>query len=114
MDERSLELWRTAVLYQGLHAPALGLVGLLAALGVRSQLAGWAFAIGTLIFSGTVYALALGAPRWLGAVTPIGGVALIVGWVALALAARRLGAAGPGAAVPSDPGARPQASREER
>lgn len=91
LDERGLELWRTAVLYQGLHAPALGLVGLLAALGLRVRVAGAAFAVGTLVFSGTVYALALGAPRWLGAITPIGGVCLIVGWAALGLAARRLG-----------------------
>lgn len=92
LSEHQLDLWQTAVLYQGLHVPALGLVGLLGALGVRARVAGIAFVVGTLIFSGTVYALALGAPSWFGAITPIGGTALIVGWVALALAARGLGA----------------------
>ena len=49
----------------------------------------WAFLGGSLVFSGTVYALALGAPSWLGAVTPIGGTALLVGWVLFALRALR-------------------------
>jgi uncharacterized membrane protein YgdD (TMEM256/DUF423 family) len=43
------------------------------------------FVGGGLVFSGTLYAMALGAPRWLGAVTPLGGAALIAGWLALAL-----------------------------
>ncbi len=49
--------------------------------------AGWSFLVGVLIFSGTLYALAFTEIRWLGAITPIGGVALIVGWFALAFAA---------------------------
>ena len=48
--------------------------------------AGYAFVGGVAIFSGTLYAMALGGPRWLGAVTPIGGLTLIVGWVLLAIA----------------------------
>jgi hypothetical protein len=47
------------------------------------QLAGWGFALGTLLFSGLLYAMALGAPRWFGAVVPLGGVAFLAGWVAL-------------------------------
>ena len=46
---------------------------------------------GTLLFSGSLYVLALGGPRWLGPVTPLGGVALLAGWLLLALAARRGG-----------------------
>ena len=48
-----------------------------------------AIALGAAIFAGTLYAMALGAPRWLGAITPIGGSLLIAGWVALAWTARR-------------------------
>lgn len=90
LDARSLDLFETAARYQMYHAHALVAVGLLAASGrsgTASTVAGWTFLIGTLIFSGTIYALALSGPRWLGAITPIGGVLMIVGWVALALAA---------------------------
>ena len=45
--------------------------------------------VGCLIFCGTLYAMALGAPRWFGAITPLGGVSLMMGWLGLALAARR-------------------------
>ncbi|MFQ5669315.1 MAG: DUF423 domain-containing protein [Acidobacteriota bacterium] len=45
---------------------------------------GWSFAAGTLIFSGSLYALALTGQRWLGAVTPLGGLAFLVGWLCLA------------------------------
>jgi uncharacterized membrane protein YgdD (TMEM256/DUF423 family) len=48
---------------------------------------GWLLLVGVLIFCGTIYALAFGAPRILGAVTPIGGLSLIVGWLLLALGA---------------------------
>jgi uncharacterized membrane protein YgdD (TMEM256/DUF423 family) len=51
--------------------------------------AGWAFVIGIVIFSGSLYALVLSGHRWLGAITPIGGVALIVGWALLAWTAIR-------------------------
>ena len=51
--------------------------------------AGWFFVVGTVLFSGSLYALALSGVRWLGAVTPLGGVALLAGWVCLILAARR-------------------------
>jgi uncharacterized membrane protein YgdD (TMEM256/DUF423 family) len=55
------------------------------AVGVR--IAGWAFVAGVLIFCGTLYGLAFGGPRWLGAITPIGGVSFMVGWACLAWAA---------------------------
>ncbi|HEX7732014.1 MAG TPA: DUF423 domain-containing protein, partial [Rhodanobacter sp.] len=50
-----------------------------------------AFACGIVLFSGSLYALALGAPRWTGIVTPFGGVAFVVGWIALGLSLRRAG-----------------------
>lgn len=90
VTDEGLAWWRTGVLYQLIHAPLLLVLGLLALQGRRVCAAGWCFLIGTLVFSGTLYAMALGAPRWFGAVTPIGGVLLLVGWVLLALAARRL------------------------
>lgn len=81
-DARSQELWHTAVNYHAWHALALVLaVGL--GQGRSGRVATGAFAVGIVLFSGSLYALALGAPRWVGVVTPFGGVAFIVGWVAL-------------------------------
>ncbi len=83
----------TAVRYQMWHALAIVLVGL--ALSNRPtawwQVAAWALLIGVLIFSGLLYALVVTGPswRWLGAVVPIGGLSLIVGWVLLAVGALR-------------------------
>lgn len=89
VEPRMLEVFETGVRYQLAHALVLLLVGLL----LRSGLTGagrcspW-FVIGTLLFSGSLYALALGAPGKLGLLTPIGGSALIVGWVILFLGVR--------------------------
>jgi uncharacterized membrane protein YgdD (TMEM256/DUF423 family) len=57
--------------------------------GELPQWAGWLFVVGTILFSGSLYALALSGVRWLGAITPLGGVAFLAGWVCLALAARK-------------------------
>lgn len=73
--------WETGVQYQMWHALALLLT---AALPLsRPAAAAWCFTAGALIFSGTLYLMALGLPRWLGAVTPVGGVLLIAGWLLL-------------------------------
>lgn len=71
--------------YQLAHAAALlALAALLPRLAVGpARLAGYSFSLGALLFSGTLYAMALGAPRWLGAVTPLGGLGLLAGWGAL-------------------------------
>jgi uncharacterized membrane protein YgdD (TMEM256/DUF423 family) len=89
LDARSLELWETAARYLMYGAFALVLVGLLGRQGAVRGItgAGWCLLIGSLIFSGTVSVLALGGPRWLGAVTPIGGTLLIVGFLLFAWAA---------------------------
>jgi uncharacterized membrane protein YgdD (TMEM256/DUF423 family) len=87
--EGQLAWWRTAALYHLLHAPALVLAGVIPLARPGPRVVGTAFLLGTVIFSGTLYALALGAPRWLGAVTPVGGLALMVGWLGLALGAWR-------------------------
>ncbi len=86
VSPEDLTIWQTGVLYHLVHAPALVLYGLFARSG--RQLAGWCFLLGTVIFSGTLYGMTLGGPRWLGAITPIGGVLLIAGWIAFAWEAR--------------------------
>ncbi len=84
LDAPSRELWHTAVSYHVWHALALALaVGL--GRGRSGRLAVAAFASGIVLFSGSLYALALGAPHWVGVITPIGGLAFVIGWIALGL-----------------------------
>ncbi len=86
-----LTTFQTGVEYQGLHALALLMVGMLGR-GVNTaglSLAGWSFVIGILLFSGSLYLLALTGTRWLGIITPFGGTAFLVGWAALAWHAYR-------------------------
>ena len=87
LDAQSRELWRTAVDYHVWHALALALAAGLGR-GRSGRLAIAAFAIGIVLFSGSLYALALGAPRWTGIITPFGGLAFIAGWIALGLSLR--------------------------
>ena len=75
--------WQTATFYLLTHAIAIG------AISARSVWPAWLWAVGSAIFAGTLYAMALGAPRWFGAITPIGGSFLIAGWVLLAWSARK-------------------------
>lgn len=86
LDAHSLALWRTAVEYQFVHA--LALIGVALASkdppSLAGRFAGSAFLVGVVLFSGSLYALALGGPRALGLLAPIGGTALIAGWIALA------------------------------
>ena len=79
-------IFETGVRYQMYHALALLLVaGFLARGGSgASTLAGWGFTAGILVFSGSLYLLVLTGERWLGAVTPLGGLDFLVGWAALA------------------------------
>ena len=86
-----LEVFQTGVEYQGVHALALLAVGMLGRdeRGRALNLAGWAFASGILLFSGSLYLLALTDIRMLGAVTPFGGTAFLIGWGALAWHAAR-------------------------
>jgi uncharacterized membrane protein YgdD (TMEM256/DUF423 family) len=81
---KRLSWWQTAAQYHLMHALALGLVALLVAQVPRARYAGVAFILGTLLFSGSLYAMALGGPRWLGAVTPLGGLGFLAGWAILA------------------------------
>jgi len=91
LDERALATWHTAVEYQFWHALALLAVGVLArARPTRAAtVAAIAFVAGIVLFCGSLYILALGSPRIVGAITPFGGVAFIAGWIALAAHAAR-------------------------
>jgi uncharacterized membrane protein YgdD (TMEM256/DUF423 family) len=88
LDAAHRELWHTAVEYHFWHALALALAAW-AGNGRAGRVAVIAFAGGIVLFSGSLYALALGAPRWSGIITPFGGLAFIVGWLALGLTLRR-------------------------
>lgn len=88
----SLGTWETGVSYHLTHALALfGVAVLLRVAGDATLLrsAGWLFAFGVLAFSGSLYLLALGGPRWLGPVTPLGGLAFMAGWACIAVWALR-------------------------
>lgn len=79
--------WKTGVDYQMWHALAVLALGLCG--WPRARLPACLMASGAILFAGTLYAMALGAPRWLGAVTPLGGIAMIAGWALLAWRALR-------------------------
>lgn len=87
---QQLEWWHTATLYLLIHALGLLLVGILIRLKYVTQTTAWLLQIGIIIFAGSLYAMTLGAPLWFGAITPIGGVLMIAGWLCLALAAFRI------------------------
>ncbi|MCC6429734.1 MAG: DUF423 domain-containing protein [Gemmatimonadaceae bacterium] len=92
VEPRLLEVFETAARYQMYHALALIAVGLVAARwssGLTTS-AGWLFVAGPVFFSGSLYAMTFTGVRALGAITPIGGVCFIAGWVCLALAAAKL------------------------
>jgi uncharacterized membrane protein YgdD (TMEM256/DUF423 family) len=84
LSAQSSELWHTAVNYHVWHALALMLAVALGG-GRSARVATGAFALGIVLFSGSLYALALGAPHWVGIITPFGGLAFITGWIALGL-----------------------------
>ena len=93
LDDYSLRIFETAVQYQFYHSLALLGVGVLLLRFPASSLlqsSAWLFLIGMLIFSGSLYVLSLSGMRWLGAVTPIGGLAFVAGWACLAAAVWRL------------------------
>jgi len=75
--------WETATFYLLTHAVAVG------AIAGRSLWPARLWAVGATVFAATLYAMALGAPRWFGAITPIGGSLLIAGWIVLAWTARK-------------------------
>jgi len=80
------EAWKTAVLYHFLHAMALLVLALL---GAGPRLVWWLLFAGIIIFSGSLYLMGLTNVRWLGAITPLGGLLFMAGWLWLAIMPRR-------------------------
>lgn len=108
-----LETWKTAARYHQLHAVALVAINLAVVRlpeDVHRRLRGvtWAFVFGIAVFGGTLYGIGLGGPKWLGAITPLGGLGFIGGWAVLCVqAARGLGdkeKVGAGETEPPAPG----------
>jgi len=88
-DPKAADWLRLGAQYGFMHALATFACALVMTLGGgRARLAPAFFLAGTVIFSGSLYAMAFGAPRWFGAITPIGGLLLLIGWAVLAWAAR--------------------------
>lgn len=87
LDAYSMGVFETAVQYHFYHSLALLAVGVIALSQPQTAMlksSGWLFLVGILIFSGSLYILAISGAKWLGAVTPLGGLAFIAGWACLA------------------------------
>lgn len=92
LEPRMLEVWETAARYNMYHALGLFVAAWLAQQteGAPATVAAISFITGIALFSGSLYTLALTGLKWLGAITPLGGVAFLVGWIACIVAASRL------------------------
>ncbi|HEY0195833.1 MAG TPA: DUF423 domain-containing protein [Kofleriaceae bacterium] len=84
LDDKALSVFETAARYHMYHALAIILVGIVAGTVPKAQTAGWLFQVGIVLFSGSLYALATSGVKLLGAVTPFGGLAFLIGWAWLA------------------------------
>jgi len=92
LSERLIEVFQTGVQYHAMHALALlliGVLGLSLPRSARLQTAGWCMLAGILLFSGSLYLLAITGSKWLGMVTPFGGMAFLIGWAMLSWVAWR-------------------------
>lgn len=92
ISEKAISIWEKAVHYQMFHTTALLVTGLLMAKHQAASLtsAGWAFLIGIILFSGSLYIYAVSSVKFFAIITPLGGVSFLVGWVLLGLAAMKL------------------------
>jgi uncharacterized membrane protein YgdD (TMEM256/DUF423 family) len=94
LSERAMEIFETAARYQMYHALALLFVGLSLTQtetpSIWLRVAGFAFIAGVFLFSGSLYTLSLSGIKWLGAITPLGGAAFLLGWGCLAVATWRM------------------------
>lgn len=84
LDNHGASLWETAVGYHFWHALAFAITAVAAPVSRARKVGMVAFLAGIVLFCGSLYLLALGAPDWFGVITPIGGIGFIVGWLALA------------------------------
>lgn len=92
LDAKATGWWETATLYAMVHAGVITAIGLARKAGVSGLDApALAMMLGVFLFAGTLYAMALGAPRWFGAITPLGGVSLLIGWALLIWAGLKAG-----------------------
>ena len=89
VSSEMVAVWETGVRYHLVHALGLLAVAWAAERWPAAGGAGWLFVAGTVVFSGSLYALVLTGQRWLGAITPLGGVAFMAGWLWLAWVAWR-------------------------
>ncbi|MDH3685046.1 MAG: DUF423 domain-containing protein [Myxococcales bacterium] len=90
LTPEQLGSWQTAVEYHLLHSVALLALALYASAAERSiGITAGLWTAGIVLFAGSIYGLVLGGPRWLGPVTPLGGLCLILGWLSLLLFLRR-------------------------
>lgn len=92
ISSEMLQVFQTGVKYQAVHATVMLFLGMMV-LTRQSDL--WSLAavfiiVGTLLFSGSLYALALGGPKWLGPITPLGGICFISAWIVIVLAASKI------------------------
>ena len=87
LDDYGLSIFNKAVLYHMFHTFAILVLGLIEKIQpeIQLHLAGWAFLLGIVLFSGSLYILAVTGFKWMGMITPIGGVFFIIGWVLLLL-----------------------------
>ena len=88
-DAHALQTFEKAVRYQMYHALALGLCAVLGMHGHRTNRAATCFLVGIVLFSGSLYGIVFLEARWLGALTPLGGLAFLAGWLLLATGAKR-------------------------
>jgi uncharacterized membrane protein YgdD (TMEM256/DUF423 family) len=88
LDDYGRSIYEKAVIYQMFHTAGLFVVGILQlySKGKSYSMAGWGFLIGILLFSGSLYLLAITGMKWLGAITPIGGTAFLFGWACVVFA----------------------------
>ncbi|WP_125784566.1 DUF423 domain-containing protein [Pseudoalteromonas rubra] len=80
LSDYAIGIFKTGAEYQMTHGLALLAVALLLKWGVKAQLSGYLFATGIVLFSGSLYLLALTGAKWLGPITPLGGLCFILGW----------------------------------
>lgn len=92
IERGMVDVWDKAVFYHLVHAVAVwGALRSAGPVAPRVNATAWCWTAGVVLFSGSLYALALGGPRWLGPITPLGGVALLAGWGVVVYGALRKG-----------------------